>query len=54
MIACPLPGMVQRPQDATVYTGTVRGCTGFVDPDSVTLLEESVQASVKRYQGADS
>lgn len=48
------PEPVQRPQDATVYTGTVRGCTSFVDLDSVTLLEESVQASVKRYQDADS
>lgn len=43
------PEPVQPPQGDTVYIGTVRGCTGFVDQDSVTLLEEAVQASVRRY-----
>lgn len=43
------PEPVLAPAGATVYTGTVRGCNSFVDPGSVTLLEQAVQASVKRY-----
>ncbi|CAA0096819.1 Pyrimidine-specific ribonucleoside hydrolase RihA [Halioglobus japonicus] len=40
---------VTPPEGATVYTGSVRGCSGFVDADSVDSLEETVQASIRRY-----
>lgn len=35
--------------DATVYSGVVRGCSGFKDADSVNLLESAVEASVTVY-----
>ena len=42
-------GPVATPADATVYTGTVTGCSGFVDADTVNLLENAVHDSVQRY-----
>ena len=43
------PEPVSTLEDDTVYNGAVRGCYGFADPDTVTLLEQAVQGSVKRY-----
>tara|TARA_R110001592_G_scaffold363248_4_gene682171 strand:- start:21633 stop:22727 length:1095 start_codon:yes stop_codon:yes gene_type:complete len=42
-------GSVTPPDGAVVYTGTVRGCSGFADSDTVSSLENAVQDSVQRY-----
>ncbi len=42
-------GSVTPPDGAVVFTGTVTGCSGFVDADSVSSLKNAVQDSVQRY-----